>query len=38
MAKTFTDIVSNIAIDIQDTDSQMKSIIGRYVNDRYRQV
>ena len=38
MSKTFTDIVANIATDIQDTTAEMKTIIGRYVNDRYRQV
>ena len=38
MAKTFTDIVTNIAIDIGDTTTEMKSIIGVYVNARYRKV
>ena len=38
MAKTFTDMVSNVATDIIDTSAEMQSIIGRYINNRYRQV
>lgn len=38
MAKTFDDIVTNISNDIQDTSAAMKSIIGVYVNNRYRQI
>jgi hypothetical protein len=38
MAKTFSNIVDNVANDIQDTTSEMKSIIGRYVNNRLRKV
>lgn len=38
MSKTFQDIVDAVASDIQDTDAEMKSIIGRYVNNRYRMI
>lgn len=36
--KNFSDMKSNVATDIQDTTSGMKTIIGRYINKRYFQV
>ncbi len=38
MAKTFEDIVTNVSNEIKDTDAEMKSILGVYVNSRYRQI
>lgn len=38
MAKTFENIVTNVSNDIGDTSAEMQSIIGVYVNNRYRQV
>jgi hypothetical protein len=38
MAKTFTDIVNNVAADIGDTTAEMKTIIGIYVNNRQRDI
>jgi len=38
MSKTFDQIVTAVSEDIQDTTAEMKSIIGRYVNNRYRKV
>lgn len=38
MSKTFTDIVNNVSLEIGDTSQEMKSLIGVYVNNRYRKI
>ena len=38
MNKTFSTLKTNIANEIQDTSTSMKSIIGNYINRRYFQI
>ena len=38
MAKDFDTLKTNVCTEIGDTDSEMKSIVGVYLNNRYRDV